>query len=47
MTANMESLYWKTNKEWYFINDSGKFELTENAPERAKKSFELYMSKRK
>lgn len=45
MTTNKESLYWKTKKEWYHINDDGKFELTKLAPERAKKSFELFMSK--
>lgn len=45
MTANQESLYWKTNKEWFFINDEGKFELAPNVPERVKKSFELFTSK--
>ena len=45
MTSNKESLYWKSNKEWYVINEDGEFELTELAPERAKKSFELYNSK--
>lgn len=45
MTADKESLYWKTNKEWYFINESGEYELTDKAPERAKKSFELFNSK--
>lgn len=44
MTANKESVYWKTNKEWYRINEAGDFELTEDAPERARKSFELFMS---
>jgi hypothetical protein len=44
MTANKESLYWKSNEEWYRVNDDGEFELTELAPERAKKSFELYNS---
>jgi len=46
MTANKESVYWKTNKEWYKINDAGEYELTEAATERAKKSFELYNSKK-
>lgn len=45
MTSNKESLYWKSNKEWYRINEDGEFELTELAPERAQKSFELYISK--
>lgn len=46
MTANKESVYWKSNKEWYRINAEGKYELTEKAPERAKKSFELFKSKK-
>lgn len=45
MTANKESLYWKSNKEWYTINKEGNYELTKHAPERAKKSFELFNSK--
>ena len=45
MTANRETLYWKSNKAWYRVNDEGKFELTELAPERAKRSFEMYNSK--
>jgi len=45
MTANKESVYWKTNKEWYRVNSEGRFELTELATERAKKSFELFNSK--
>lgn len=42
MTANKENRYWKTNKEWYRINDSGEYELTEAAPERARASFALF-----
>jgi len=42
MTANKEMMYWKTNPEWYRTNPkTGKRELTEKAPERARKSFEL------
>lgn len=38
MTTNMESLFWKTNKEWYRVNkEKDCYELTEKAPERAKK----------
>lgn len=44
MTANRERMYWMTNKEWYFINENNQFELTDKAPERAIKSFELYNS---
>ncbi len=45
MTMSKERLYWKSNKEWYRINEEGKYELTEKATERAKKSFELYKGK--
>ena len=46
MTANKESLFWKTNKEWYRINrEKDCYELTEKAPKRARESFELYKSK--
>lgn len=41
MTTNMESVYWMRNEEWYKITEKG-FILTEKAPERARKSFELY-----
>lgn len=44
MTANKESVYWCSDKSWYFINDQGNYELTEFALERARKSFDLYMS---
>lgn len=46
MTADRESKYWKTNKDWYRINANGDFELTEKAPERARKSFALFTSPR-
>ena len=42
MTANKENVYWKTNKEWYRINSDGEYELTEAAPARACRSFELF-----
>lgn len=42
MTKNKESLYWKTNKNWWRVTEAGEYELTEEAPERAKKSFELW-----
>ena len=43
MTANMEPMYWRMNKNWYRINyENDCFELTEEAPERARKSFEMY-----
>lgn len=42
MTTDKESLYWHTKPEWWFINKDGEYELTENAPERARKSFEIW-----
>ncbi|MCC8069575.1 MAG: phage minor capsid protein [Ruminococcus sp.] len=43
MNANTEVMYWCTNEEWYSINkEKDCFELTDKAPERAIKSFELY-----
>ena len=38
-----ESMYWVKNEEWYRVNrEKGGIELTDKAPERARKSFELY-----
>lgn len=43
MNADTEVMYWSTNEEWYTINkEKDCFELTNKAPERAIKSFELY-----
>ena len=43
MSANTEVMYWITNEEWYRINrELDRFELTEKATERAKKSFEMW-----
>jgi len=48
MTAKKEFMYWRTNKEWYKINsEKDCFELTDKAPERARKSFELYQKLQK
>lgn len=48
MTANKEIMYWMSDPSWYRINEkTGKFELTEEAPERARKSFELANKPRK
>lgn len=43
MTYDPEPLYWQTDKRWWKIVD-GKFVLTDEAPERARKSFELFNS---
>lgn len=43
MNANREPLYWKSNETWYRINEEKDcFELTDQAPPRAIKSFESY-----
>ena len=44
MTAlPMEMFYWWTNEDWYRINrEKDCFELTEQAPERAIRSFDMY-----
>ena len=40
MKVNKEILFWRTNKEWYHINEElDRFEINEDAPEEAKKSF--------
>lgn len=41
MTYDPEPLYWQTDERWWKIVD-GKFVLTDEAPERARKSFELF-----
>ena len=43
MTLNSEGMYWHKNKAWYYIDrEKDCFVLTDAAPERARKSFELY-----
>lgn len=43
MTANKESAYWASNPAWYRINkETDEFELTNEAPARAQKSFEMW-----
>ena len=43
MTRNKELVYWMTNKEWYVYDiDKDEFSLTDKAPERAIKSFEMW-----
>lgn len=40
MTKNMFSLYWKTNPKWWTVNSKGEYELTSEATEEARRSFE-------
>ena len=43
MSGDREPLFWMTNKEWYTADrEHDEFVLTDKAPERAIKSFELY-----
>ena len=38
-------MYWMTDEKWFRINkELDRFELTDEAPEKAKKSFEVYKS---
>lgn len=39
----LEIYYWQSNPEWYRINrEKDCIELTEKAPERARRSFDMY-----
>ena len=43
MNRNSEVMYWQSNKDWYEIDDEkDTFVIREDAPERAKKSFEMW-----
>lgn len=44
MTADREPMFWHSNKDWYQIDKvNDRFVLTDKAPERAVRSFELYL----
>ena len=43
VNRNSEVMYWQSNKDWYEIDDEkDTFVIREDAPERAKKSFEMW-----
>lgn len=42
MTKNKELFYWQSHVEWYTCDNQGNVTLDDNAPERAKKSFEMW-----
>ena len=44
MTSDKEPLYWKSNKNWWYIGEDNCYHLTDEAPDRAVKSFELWKS---
>ncbi len=44
-SKNQNSVFWAKNKEWYIMDKVHKrFELTDKAPEEARRSFEEYKS---
>ena len=46
MTGNKEIYYWRSNEEWYEFDETArKYVLTDKAPERAIKSYELMQEK--
>lgn len=48
MNANKEALFWASNPAWFRINaESDQFELTEEAPERARISFDMWKNPNK
>lgn len=48
MTPDLRSLYWKSNPDWWRINEEkDEFELTEKAPPKAVESFKLFNAPRK
>jgi hypothetical protein len=47
MTTNKELFYWAKNPNWYNMDeDSDNVTLTNEAPERAKKSFEMWKKRK-
>lgn len=46
MSGSKESIYWQTNKEWYYVDEKGNYHLTEKATKRAIESFKLFMKPR-
>ena len=45
MTTNTELMYWRSNPDWYEPDESKQFiyKVKDNAPERAKKSYEMWL----
>lgn len=42
-----ELFYWRSNKEWYGIDENGNYYLKESAPPEAKESFEKWKNANK
>lgn len=48
VTSFMECMYWATNELWFRLNPETKMlELTDEAPERARKSFEMWRNNKR
>lgn len=45
MTRNKFLFYWKTNREWYFVDANRYPHLTEAAPELARESYRQYIER--
>lgn len=46
MTKNRELFYWTENPDWYDCDEDGdNITISSNAPERAKKSFEMWKAR--
>ena len=42
MSGNTEILYWRKDKSWYkYDQETDSYSMTDEAPQRAKESFEL------
>lgn len=43
--CSQDNLYWRSNRDWwYFDREKNEYFLTDKAPERARRSFELFMA---
>lgn len=48
MKRNSERVYWMTNEDWYTVNhEKDCFELTDDAPPRARRSFAMWCRPKK
>lgn len=43
MTADKEPLYWRSDPSWSHHDEEGRLVINEDAPERAKRSYAMYM----
>ncbi len=45
MKAKLESLYWRSNPSWSHYDNNGRLVINDDAPERAKRSYDMYIGK--